>query len=105
VGAHERDELGISPATTPRPVQAALASAGSFSIGALLPLFLVIVAPARTLVAVVSLASLAFLAPLGAVAAQAGGAPILKATIRVTFWGALAMAITAAIGAAFGTRV
>jgi VIT1/CCC1 family predicted Fe2+/Mn2+ transporter len=105
LGAHERDELGISPATTPRPIQAALASAGAFSIGALLPLSLVIVTPARMLVAVVAIASLAFLALLGAVAAKAGGAPILKATIRVTFWGALAMAITAGIGTAFGTRV
>jgi VIT1/CCC1 family predicted Fe2+/Mn2+ transporter len=105
LGAHERDELGISAATAARPVQAALASAGSFSIGAALPLLLVIVAPVQTLIAAVCIASLVFLALLGAVAAKAGGAPILKATIRVTFWGALAMAVTAGIGAAFGNRI
>jgi VIT1/CCC1 family predicted Fe2+/Mn2+ transporter len=105
LGAHERDELGISAATTARPVQAALASAGSFSIGAALPLLLVIVAPVQTLVAAVCIASLVFLALLGAVAAKAGGAPVLRATIRVTFWGALAMAVTAGIGGAFGNRI
>lgn len=101
LGAHERDELGISAATKPKPVQAALASACSFSIGAALPLLLVIAAPIQTLVAAVSTASLVFLALLGAVAAKAGAAPILKATIRVTFWGALAMAVTAGIGTVF----
>jgi VIT1/CCC1 family predicted Fe2+/Mn2+ transporter len=105
LGAHERDELGISAATTARPVQAALASASSFSIGAALPLVLAIVVPVQTLVAAVCIASLAFLALLGAVAAKAGGAPILKATIRVTFWGALAMAVTFGIGALFGARL
>ncbi len=104
LGAHERDELGISEATTARPVQAALASAGSFAIGALLPLLFVIVVPVQSLVMVVSVASLIFLALLGAVSARVGGAPILKSTIRVTFWGALAMAVTAGIGAAFGAR-
>lgn len=105
LGAHERDELGISAATTARPVQAALASASSFSVGAALPLVLTIVVPVHSLIAAVCIASLVFLAVLGAVAAKAGGAPILKAMIRVTFWGALAMAVTAGIGAAFGTHV
>lgn len=105
LGAHERDELGISAATTAKPVQAALASAGSFSIGAALPLVLAIVMPAHALIVGVYIASLVFLALLGAVAAKAGGAPIVKAIIRVTFWGALAMAVTAGIGAMFGTRL
>jgi VIT1/CCC1 family predicted Fe2+/Mn2+ transporter len=105
LAAHERDELGISAATSARPIQAALASAGSFSIGAALPLLLVVVAPVQTLIAAVCIASLVFLALLGAFAAKAGGAPILKATIRVMFWGALAMAVTAGIGAVFGNRI
>ena len=105
LGAHERDELGISPATTARPVQAALASAGSFSIGSALPLLLVIVAPVQTLVAAVLHRVPRVSGTARAVAAKAGGAPILKATIRVTFWGALAMAVTAGIGAAFGKRI
>ena len=104
LGAHERDELGISAATLAKPIQAALASAGSFSIGAALPLLLVVIAPVHSLIAAVCIASLAFLALLGAVAAKAGGAPIIKATIRVTFWGALAMAVTAGIGTVFGNR-
>ena len=105
LGAHKRDELGISDATTARPVQAAFASAGSFSIGAALPLLLAIMVSAHSLIAAVCIASLVFLALLGAVAAKAGGAPILKATVRVTFWGALAMGVTAGIGALFGTHV
>jgi VIT1/CCC1 family predicted Fe2+/Mn2+ transporter len=105
LGAHERDELGISAATAAKPVQAALASAASFSVGAALPLVLVVVTPLQTLIAAVCVASLVFLALLGAVAAKAGGAPMLTATIRVTFWGALAMAVTAGIGAAFGNRL
>ncbi len=104
LGAHERDELGISAATSARPVQAALASAGSFAVGAALPLVLAIVVPVHALIAAVCIASLVFLALLGAVAAKAGGSPILEATFRVTFWGALAMAVTAGIGAIFGTR-
>ncbi len=104
LAAHERDELGISDATAAKPVQAALASAGSFSVGAALPLLLVVASPQRTLIAAVCVASLVFLALLGAIAAKAGGAPVLKATIRVTFWGALAMGVTAGIGAAFGSR-
>ena len=98
--AHARDELGISATTTARPLQAALTSAATFSVGAAMPLLMVVVAPATLLVA-----SLVFLALLGAVGARAGGAKVLRATIRVTFWGALAMALTAGIGRLFGTVV
>ena len=103
--AHARDELGISEITTARPVQAALASAATFSVGAAMPLLMVVVSPAAALVPIVSAASLGFLALLGAVGAKAGGANILRATARVTFWGALAMALTAGIGRLFGTVV
>ncbi|MEO8317432.1 MAG: VIT family protein [Bradyrhizobium sp.] len=103
--AHARDELGISEITTARPVQAALTSALMFSIGAAMPLLMVVLSPANMLVALVSAASLAFLALLGAVGAKVGGADILRATIRVTFWGALALAVTAGIGKIFGTVV
>ena len=103
--AHARDELGISEITTARPVQAALTSAATFAVGAAMPLLMVILSPASALVPVVSIASLAFLALLGAIGAKAGGANILRATVRVTFWGALAMALTAGIGALFGTVV
>jgi VIT1/CCC1 family predicted Fe2+/Mn2+ transporter len=103
LGAHARDELGISEATAARPILAALASAAAFSIGAIMPLAMVLISPPSRLVAVVSIASLLFLAVLGAVGARAGGANVLKATARVTFWGALAMALTAGIGAMFGT--
>lgn len=103
--AHARDELGISEITTARPVQAALASAASFSIGAITPLSLVLVSPAHWLLPVVSIGSLLFLALLGMIGAKAGGAGLLKPTLRVTFWGALAMAVTAGIGAVFGTAV
>ena len=102
LGAHARDELGISEITTARPVQAALTSAATFAVGAALPLLMVLVAPSRFLVIAVSLASLAFLALLGAIGARAGGADVLRATARVTFWGALAMALTAGVGAIFG---
>lgn len=105
LGAHARDELGISDATSARPVQAALASAASFSVGAAFPLLMVFVAPASLTVPVVASASLVFLSALGAVGATAGGANIRKAMIRVTFWGALAMAITTGVGALFGTVV
>ncbi len=105
LSAHARDELGISKITTARPVQAALASAATFSIGAAAPLALVLVSPSNWLLPVVSLGSLMFLALLGMIGAKAGGADILKPTIRVTFWGALAMGMTAAIGAIFGTVV
>ncbi len=103
--AHARDELGISEITTARPVQAALASAATFSVGAAMPLLMVLVSPVNALVAIVAAASLGFLALLGAIGAKAGGADILRATARVTFWGALAMALTAGIGKLFGTVV
>ena len=105
LAAHARDELGISQVTSAQPVLAALTSAAAFATGAALPLLIVLLSPARTLIPAVTVASLGFLAMLGAIGAKAGGADIMKATIRVTFWGALAMAITAAIGAAFGTTV
>ena len=101
--AHARDELGISEITTARPVQAALTSAATFAVGAAMPLLMVVVSPASALVLIVSAASLGFLALLGAIGAKAGGANVLRATARVTFWGALAMALTAGIGAMFGT--
>ena len=105
LAAHSRDELGISETISARPVQAALTSAVTFAVGAALPLLVVVVAPAISLVLLVAATSLFFLALLGALAAYTGGAPILKGTVRVTFWGALAMAITAGIGAWFGTAV
>ncbi|MBL8884961.1 MAG: VIT family protein [Hyphomicrobium sp.] len=105
LGAHARDELGISEITTARPIQAALTSAATFAIGAAMPLLMVVVSPTDKLVTIVSVASLAFLALLGAVGAKAGGANIITAMARVTFWGALAMALTAGIGALFGTVV
>jgi VIT1/CCC1 family predicted Fe2+/Mn2+ transporter len=105
LGAHARDELGIFEATTARPIQAALTSAVTFAAGAALPLLMVLVTPTRFLVIAVSVASLAFLALLGAIGARAGGANILRATARVTFWGALAMALTAGVGAVFGAAV
>lgn len=100
--AHARDELGISPEHTARPVQAALASAGSFSVGAALPLMTAAVVPTSTLILVVSVTALFFLAALGGVAAAAGGARLLRAATRVVFWGALAMALTALVGHVFG---
>jgi len=103
--AHARDELGISEITTARPVQAALTSAATFAVGAAMPLLMVLVSPASMLVPMVSAASLVFLALLGAIGGRAGGANVLRATARVTFWGALAMALTAGIGALFGTVV
>jgi VIT1/CCC1 family predicted Fe2+/Mn2+ transporter len=103
--AHARDELGITPGMRARPVQAALASAGSFAVGAFMPLLTVLLAPDSAMVPIVIIVSLIFLAALGALAARTGGAPILKATIRVMFWGALAMAITYVVGALFGTIV
>ena len=102
LGAHARDELGISAATQARPVQAALASAASFTVGAAAPLLITVVAPPGLLLPVVAGGSLLFLALLGALGAWAGGAPRLRPTLRVTFWGALAMAITAGVGALFG---
>jgi VIT1/CCC1 family predicted Fe2+/Mn2+ transporter len=105
LGAHARDELGISPSTAARPVQAALASAAAFSVGAALPLVMALMAPDALVVWAVSIASLLFLAILGAAGAKTGGAKMLTATVRVTFWGALAMAVTAGLGALFGTQV
>ena len=105
LGAHARDELGISEVTTARPIQAALTSAAAFSVGAAMPLAMVLVTPAAWLAATVSVASLLFLAVLGAIGAKAGGANVLRATVRVTFWGALAMALTAGIGAVVGTAI
>ena len=105
LGAHARDELGISEITTARPIQAAFTSAATFSVGAALPLLMVLITPTRFLVAAVSVASLLFLSLLGAIGARAGGADVIKATARVTFWGAFAMALTAGVGAIFGTAV
>ncbi len=105
LGAHAHDELGISEMTTARPIQAALTSAATFAVGAALPLLMVIVSPANLLVWTVSVASLLFLALLGAIGAKAGGANVARATLRVTFWGAFAMALTAGIGAVVGTAV
>jgi len=105
LAAHARDELGISSISTARPVQAALASAATFSVGAAAPLVLVLVSPSSVLIPVVAVGSLLFLALLGAVGARAGGAGLLKPTIRVTFWGAFAMGLTAGIGAVFGKVV
>jgi len=103
LGAHARDELGISEVLSARPVQAAVASAITFAVGAALPLLLVVVVPTNLLVWAVSGSSLVFLALLGAVAAQVGRAPVVPAALRVTFWSALAMALTGAVGALFGT--
>src|SRR6187397_69471 len=105
LAAHAHDELGISEMTTARPIQAALTSAATFSVGAAMPLLMVLVSPASMLVLAVSVASLLFLALLGGIGASAGGAHIPRATLRVTFWGAFAMALTAGIGALVGTAV
>lgn len=105
LGAHTRDELGISDATSARPVQAALTSAVSFSVGAALPLLMVVLTPTHLLVAAVAAASLLSLALLGAIGARAGGSDMIKATVRVMVWGGLAMAVTTGIGAAFGTAM
>lgn len=105
LGAHARDELGISEALRARPIQAALASAGSFAVGAILPLAVSLLAPAAGLIPLVAGTSLVFLALLGGLAARAGGAGVTIGAIRVTFWGALAMVVTAGVGALFGTVV
>ncbi len=105
LAAHARDELGISEALGARPVQAALSSAGTFAIGAALPLATFALVPTSIGIAVVASTSLVFLAALGGASARVGGAPIRTAALRVTFWGALAMALTAGIGALFGTVV
>jgi vacuolar iron transporter family protein len=105
VGTHARDELGISAAMSARPVQAALASAASFSVGAALPLAVVWLAPGPNLMLWVAAVSLLCLALLGVMAARAGGAGVLASAARVTFWGALAMASTAGVGSLFGAAV
>lgn len=105
LAAHARDELGISDLTTARPIQAAFASAGTFAIGAAMPLLTALLTPPKLLIPVVIVTSILFLALLGGFGAQAGGAPVMKAAIRVTFWGALAMALTAGVGALFGAVV
>jgi len=103
--AHARDELGISEVVAANPIQAAFASAASFAVGAAMPMLASLLAPVSILVWLVSIASLFFLALLGAVAAYTGGANVLKGAARVTFWGAVAMAATAAVGSLFGTSV
>jgi VIT1/CCC1 family predicted Fe2+/Mn2+ transporter len=102
LAAHARDELGISDALAARPVQAALASAGMFAVGAALPLLITLLLPASLLMWGVAGSSLFFLALLGLLAARAGGSPTMASVTRVTFWGALAMALTAGVGALFG---
>ncbi len=102
LGAHARDELGISESLAARPVQAAFASAGTFAVGAALPLLIVVSFPISAVMWAVSGSSLLFLSLLGSVSAKAGGAPVIAAASRVTFWGALAMALTAGVGALFG---
>jgi VIT1/CCC1 family predicted Fe2+/Mn2+ transporter len=103
LGAHARDELGISETLRARPIQASLASAGSFAVGAAMPLSVTAMAPMTGVIPLVSGTSLVFLAVLGGLAARAGGAAVTMGAIRVTFWGALAMALTAGVGALFGT--
>ena len=105
IGAHARDELGISETLRARPIQAALASAASFAVGAAMPLLVTALAPESSLIVFVPATSLLFLALLGALAAGAGGAGVTVGAIRVTFWGALAMGVTAGVGALFGTVV
>nr|WP_298682182.1 VIT family protein [uncultured Dongia sp.] len=105
LGAHARDELGISQELRAQPIQAALASAASFAVGAVLPLIVATLVVGSALIPAVAATSLLFLATLGAVAARAGGAALWPSILRVTFWGALALAITAGVGALFGTVV
>jgi VIT1/CCC1 family predicted Fe2+/Mn2+ transporter len=102
LGSHARDELGISPASSARPLQAALASAASFSVGAALPLAVVAIAPPQYSIASIALAGLACLLVLGGWSAKVGGADMRVGALRVTFWSALAMAVTTAVGAAVG---
>ena len=102
VGAHSRDELGISETTAANPIQAAMASAATFAVGAALPLLVVLMAPKTMLNVAVAASSLVFLAALGSLAARAGGSSVMTAAIRVTFWGVLAMALTYGVGALFG---
>jgi vacuolar iron transporter family protein len=105
LGSHARDELGLSSTLSARPLQAALTSAGSFALGALMPLLVAAFAPPLHLISAIMLVSLGALMGLGAVAAKIGGANPLTGALRVTFWSALAMIVTAAVGAAFGTHL
>ena len=105
LSAHARDELGITEAQTARPIQAALASAATFSVGAALPLLITALSPTARVIELVSVGSLALLALLGAVAAHAGGASLVRGAVRVTFWSALALAVTALVGRIFGTSI
>jgi VIT1/CCC1 family predicted Fe2+/Mn2+ transporter len=105
LASHARDELGISSAHAARPVQAALASAATFGVGAVLPVITAAIVPVGRIIPIASGTSLIFLATLGGLAARAGGASVMRGAIRVTFWGALAMALTALIGRIFGTVV
>ena len=105
LGTHAREELGISDTMAARPVQAAVTSAATFAVGAALPLLAAALAAGSVQIAVVAITALVFLAALGAVGASAGGAPVVAAAVRVTFWGALAMVVTALIGSAFGAVV
>jgi len=105
LAAHARDELGISDNSIARPIQAALASAATFSVGAAMPLLIVLLVPEKRMIPSVFLTTLVFLAVLGTLAALAGGAPLMRAAVRVTFWGALAMGLTAIVGVIFGTMV
>jgi VIT1/CCC1 family predicted Fe2+/Mn2+ transporter len=105
LAAHTRDELGISDANSARPVQAALTSAASFAVGAAVPFVTALVTPRGQVAVYIAIVSLISLAVLGAIGAKAGGATMAKAAIRVTFWGAFAMAVTAGIGMLVGTRV
>ncbi len=105
LATHARDELGISDITTARPVQAAFASAATFAIGASIPLLTVMIVPGSLLIPLVIATSIILLAFLGAFGAHAGGAPVVRGAVRVTFWGALAMGLTAGVGAMFGAIV
>ena len=105
IGAHARDELGISETLSARPIQAAFTSAASFALGAAMPLLAVAIVSSSALIPVVSVTSLVFLAILGGLAARVGGAGVTKGAMRVAFWGALAMALTAGVGRLFGTVV
>jgi vacuolar iron transporter family protein len=105
LAAHARDELGLSAGLAARPIQAALASAATFAVGAALPILTIVVVPASRLVLAVSVLSLLCLTGLGAIAARAGGAPAIRGAVRVAFWGVLAMAVTAGVGRLFGAHV
>jgi VIT1/CCC1 family predicted Fe2+/Mn2+ transporter len=105
LGAHARDELGITKTLSARPIQAALVSALTFTVGAAMPLLAFTLAPGQNVIPVVAGASLAFLAVLGGLAAHAGGAPVVRGAVRVLFWGALAMGVTAGVGVLVGTAV